>query len=148
MSTYSYQTEVCLQLSATIHRQTPEAEVGEKGKRSLFQCCTVWENGRLVSQSPSPPEETPAALSQTKLKVVSAVSRQCHSPLPSLRVILLLHHMVLFKVPFLGNHRQPLSGHVGSSALCPATVRPQSSILTDTGGASATTGHVAYRARS
>ena len=37
------------------NRQILEAEVGEKGKRSLVKCYTIWENGKLLTQSPSPP---------------------------------------------------------------------------------------------
>ena len=73
-----------VQLPTTTNRQILEAEIGEKGKKSLFKCCTFWENGRLLSQSPSPPgnpEENTATLSQTTTKgsIQSSFSHlKCH----------------------------------------------------------------------
>ena len=58
---------------------------GEKGMKSLFKCCTIWENGRLLSQSPSPPgnpEETPATLSQDKTKGSVQSSFSCFKDHP------------------------------------------------------------------
>lgn len=59
-----------VQLPAASSRQILDAEVGEKGKRLLFNCCTVWKNGRLSSQSLSPPGNrgNPASSSQIKTK--------------------------------------------------------------------------------
>ena len=67
-----YWTKVRVWLPVVTNRQILEAEDGEKIKRSLFKCFTVWENGRLLSQEKPIPsrnlEENPAALSQTKAK--------------------------------------------------------------------------------
>ena len=99
-----------VQLPAGTDRQILETEAGEKGKRFLFKCCTSWENGRLLSESPSPPgnpEENSADLSQTK--------NQRQSP----------EFLIPFKVLSFGNHRQSLRGHPGNSASLPATVSAQ-----------------------
>ena len=104
---FCYWTKMGVQLPTASSRQILEAEAGEKGRRFLFKCCSIWENGRLLSQIPSPPgnpEENSATLSQTKIKgnVQSSFS---HSK----------YHQVLPKYHF-GNHRWLLSGHPGSSA--------------------------------
>ena len=74
-----YQTNVGVCLPTTTNRQILKVEDGEKGKGFLFRCGMIWENGRLLSQSPSPlgnPEENPAVLRQTKTKgsMLSSVS--------------------------------------------------------------------------
>ena len=74
---FCYRTKVGVWLPAPTSRQNPEAQVGEKGKRPLFKCCTIWENGGLLSQKPIPsgkPEESPATLSQTKTEGSTQIS--------------------------------------------------------------------------
>ena len=127
---FCYWTKMGVQLPTASSRQILEAEAGEKGRRFLFKCCTIWENGRLLSQIPSPPgnpEENSATLSQTKIKgnVQSSFS---HSK----------YHQVLPKYHF-GNHRWLLSGHPG---------RPQALSLEPVYGAGSAIGHVASRTRS
>lgn len=53
---YSYRTKLGFLLPAAPKRQGLQAEAAEKGKTVFIQMLQVGENGRLLSQSPSSPE--------------------------------------------------------------------------------------------
>ena len=78
-----YATKVRVRLPITTNRQNPEAEIGEKGKRSLFKCCTnLGEWQALVyplwkpKGKPSPPQ-----LDQNPGGVQSSFSHSKYPPL-------------------------------------------------------------------
>ena len=114
-----YQTKVGVWLHTTTNRQILEAEVGEKGKRSLLKCCTVWESGRLLSQRPFPlgdTEENPATLSQTKTKgsVQSSFSySKCCPWGAAAGCWVVIQAAQLFSHPLSGLRLPPENLHVG-----------------------------------
>ena len=72
-------------LPAATNREILEAEVVEKGTRSLLKCCTIWENCRVLSQSLFPLgnlEENPATSARPESKAATRVSAPIQSTVP------------------------------------------------------------------